>query len=254
LIFHLATIQGMDTVEGEQSAEPQVERWGFESHFQEYALLLAKKGKDGLESIDNFPQRIELNDEWHRTLEKIRLETEDGLERGTLTGFPGDMRKLTISDKLVVGKKASIKFLDSLENAKQKHGIDKVVGTIHSHPGHWDSPEKRYIEPGRSFSEYRGFTTKDFHTYLKPSYQSLFIDGVVDSQVNYFVFLTKDTKFIPKDSKLYRREIFEDYWLYQQTKSLRTFSLWDVDMAIAKEYKLALYRGNSGEDLIRYFP
>jgi hypothetical protein len=34
----------------------------------------------------------------------------------------------------------------------------------------------------------------------------------------------------------------------------KTFSLWDVNLGIAQEYNIALYKGKTGEDLIRQYP
>ena len=49
-------------------AENITERWGYETHFREYALLLGRKGLEGLESINNFPDRIGLDEVWHKPL------------------------------------------------------------------------------------------------------------------------------------------------------------------------------------------
>lgn len=99
----------MERIEGGPSAESRFNRWGFESHLQEYALLVARKGKDGLESIGNFPERIDISDEWHETLNRMRaLSLSDGLERAAAIGFKHDMRKLHLSTDFIVGAKHTV--------------------------------------------------------------------------------------------------------------------------------------------------
>jgi hypothetical protein len=91
--------------EGGELSSEQPQTWGYETHFREYILLLGQKGKDALESIDQFPRQIELDARWHKILDHLRAETKsDGNERFTLIGFRPDSRDSYIPDTPAVGE------------------------------------------------------------------------------------------------------------------------------------------------------
>lgn len=256
-------------IEGGQVPERFVNRWGFESHLQEYALLVARKGKNGLESIENFPNRIELSDEWHHTLNKMRTETaKDMRERVTPIGFQHEMRKLHIPPDFIVGAKTTVSdemFWDGFDKVKKEKGIVGLVGHIHSHPRDWDNFLKLFVKTwGRIVTEYKGFSPGDLHGIVENASKLPWFYGVVDKDENYFAFVTRESETIHPSSKIQDSATFQEYWFYHNTRTPlfknssitipKAFTLWDVDMAIAKQYRLALYRGKPGEDLVREFP
>lgn len=251
--------------EGETQPEISIERWDYESQFKEYLIRVAREGKTKLEPIGNFPKRIELNDKWHNTLNKMRVQTRDGHERWTPIGFNRDMSSIVIPTDFLSGEEDNIPVtVDEDEIIKYRElCLVNLAGDIHSHTERLKgSYFRRFVTSGRFLREYRGFSPRDLKGVLELSSSAspLHIFGVVDAKANFFALLTKDTKTIPHDSHLQDNSEFSFYWFNRYAPAVVerfppvTSTLWDINIGIAQEYKLSLYRGSVGEDLVRGFP
>jgi hypothetical protein len=268
--------------EGESQASPEgkIDTWEFESHFREYMILLARKGKDGLESIENFPKIIQLNNVWHETLDKMRDETRDGYERWTPIGFREDMRNLILPSVFAIGKqrsdisksvraKVTYEVINKeFQRAKKRTGIVGLVGDIHSHPRHLNARNlheritRELFGSTRLTSRGGGFSAGDLYNMVTQD-QFPLVMAVVDGKENFFGFKTRESKNIPVQSILFNKETFEKYW-YEKfgiklsgevgirvSVGYRTVNL---NKAIAHEHNLVLYKGHSKADLKRIFP
>jgi hypothetical protein len=245
----------------------QSERWNSEA-FHSYMLKVAKYGKEGLEQIDNFPKRIELNGMWHDVLNKMRAETKDGYERWTPIGYKEDMSNLSIPTEFFVGERNEIPEFkeDQIEEFTQKYselGLVHFAGDFHSHPRRSvKSYLRSFIISGRFLTEYSGFSPRDLKRIieLSPSTFPFHMFGLVDEKANCFAFITKQIETISADSPLQDDSEFSYYWFNRYAPSVIehfppvTSTLWDINIGIAEKYKLALYRGEVQEDLVRSFP
>ena len=255
-------------MEGETSLPPEIasERWDYSNKFAEYLIRVALEGREALESTNNFPTRIELNTQWHSALDKMREETKDGMERWTPIGIQNDMNSIVIPTDFFKGEEKTIPFASILEKDEIrmliKLGITNLAGDIHSHPEHFQSFVQRFLFSGRLITEYRGFSPMDLKGVIQLSITptNLHVFGVVDQLSNYFTFIAKDTDAISHDSPLQTDKEFSYYWFKKYAPSVVEklppvfTTLWDINIAIAKQYNLVLYRGKPGEDLVKYCP
>lgn len=255
--------------EGELSDSPErvVERWDYKNHLEPYLIRISEEGSNGLEPISRFPKQIELSSEWHEVQDQMRRETEDSYERWTPIGFRRETRDIFVPKTLLRGTKRSVppeSFHEGIVDDTAKLGITHLIGDIHSHPGWGKNYLDRFFRTGRIITEYKGFSPTDMFRTVNSKAVKFLVFGLVDSGANYYSFLTKETEPIPLDSKLAKSIEFQYYWFYEHTlarfhKNIpipypKSFSLWDVNLAIAKEYNISLYRGKPGEDLIRHYP
>ncbi|MBE0649914.1 MAG: hypothetical protein IH595_03635 [Bacteroidales bacterium] len=229
----------------------QPQRWDYETRFREYALLLGRKGKDGLESINKYPEKIELNSVWHQALDRMRGETKgDGHERYGLISYDENAREFCFPEISTKGEPDSVPvqvISDEVERAKDELKITSVVGEIHTHP----------IE--------RPFSDNDLLRLLddlgKPS---LLMSGLTTDKLNIFAFRTRETIPINKFSNVTKEYLrfFETYWRKRAGFKLSKDSseivgeslfsnMWKMNFGIAEKHHLALYKGKPKEDLVR---
>src|SRR5688572_16742482 len=91
------------------SAENRISVWEYESYFREYAFLIGRKGKDALETIENYPVRIELDASWHRVLDSMRSEIAgDRNERFAVVGYRETSRDFYFPEKSGIGEPYTI--------------------------------------------------------------------------------------------------------------------------------------------------
>jgi hypothetical protein len=257
--------------EGEPTTSPEYskERWDYDGKFKEYLLNVAQEGKGALESINNYPERIGLNDTWHKILGKMRSETRDGLERWTTIGVHKDIKSIVIPTNIQVGRRNDIPVLqesdlDKLSKEYSRLEVRRLLGDIHSHPDQFvkENTLTRFLLSGRIISEYRGFSPTDLKgiIQLSKSASPLIIFGLVENEDNFFAFLTKDSETIPSDSPLLKNKEFSYHWFRKYAPGIgedflpKKSTLWEINIGIAKHYNLAIYRGKVDQDLVRGYP
>src|SRR5579872_4280181 len=109
--------------------------WTYD-HFKEYLLALGR-GKQFLLPIDQYPDIIELSNDWHEALEaNRRLTTQSGKEHYLTIGFKEVTRSLHLPIKPYSGTEGMVS--SEVKTESQSHassaGIDQIIGDVHSHP------------------------------------------------------------------------------------------------------------------------
>lgn len=246
---------------GEEKAK-SVERWEYGARFKHYLYRIGQLGNEGVEPINNFPARIELNESWHSTLNRMWQESKDGFERHIPVGYRQERENPHFPQEFILGTRSYADFLTT-KAAKEKYGIEYHFGNIHSHPADWLS--RILLKPfeNTKLMEGEGFSLEDvFHMV---NGRGLPMEVLVERKYNIFAFRTQETKDMPADSPLLSEKNFTRYW-YRKNGLWPVFdsrllvsyrlqtSVWKINIMLADAYKLALYRGKRGEDLIREFP
>lgn len=111
--------------------------WSYDRHLRPYFLLLGRLGREGLESRQNFPRRIQLSKGIHKLLEDMRSDQRDGNERFALMGYRDDSPDIILPSSLVVGEKDHIRgksIREERDRFKKEEQISSLVGDLHSHP------------------------------------------------------------------------------------------------------------------------
>lgn len=235
-----------------------------DSYFTEYLTALTR-GKQFLEPTHHFPDTIELNDEWHRSLEQIRRATEVGLEHWALIGFKEDRRDLYLPEFPFEGEPGTVptEVLISVHRwASEKHNVANILGDIHSHPYAKQDHFNR-INPA-TYERFQGsFSAGDLYGVVCPLV-FLPLRVLVDGNENLFVFQTKETQ----DTIFTDMEQFSRYW-YEKCgiKYLGTdkngqhiqvtkpdASIWKVNLVIAKRHNLVIYKGTHDKNIYRVTP
>jgi hypothetical protein len=235
-------------------AENKIKVWEYESYFREYAFLMGSKGKDALETLENYPARIELGRSWHRALDSMRSETaSDRNERFAIVGYIETSRDFYFPEQSEIGEPYAIRVglvNHMLVEAREQHGVDSIIGDLHTH---------HYVGP---------LTFGDFYSFLDRSwFHQPYIRGLVNPQENIFAFQTRETYAvsdfgIPGYSS---SEGFKNYWRkkagfmpsdkpHHIRRAVPTADMWSANIAIARAHRLALYRGKPEQDLIRAYP
>jgi hypothetical protein len=231
-----------------------LQRWEYGTHFREYVLLLGRKGEKALESIEQYPARIELDMVWHNVLNNMRSETQqDKHERFSVVGFTDTSREFYFPIISIKGEPYSIApslVSNTIHAAKEQHGVTSILGDLHTH---------NYVGP---------LTFVDFHGMLDKSRSHVpMIRGLINPSENIFAFKTRETYMVNDFGipKYGTTEGFKDYWMnkagFQASekpnhikRNQPTADMWATNIAIAQAHYLALYRGEPGQDLIRSFP
>lgn len=243
-------------------------RWGYESHFREYLLLMARKGETALESIEKFPERIELSRDWHETFGKMSKQTEDGHERLALVGFKEDMRTLIMPTVYGFGENSNITngyranvpasvIREDIRKAQRKAHIIGLVGDIHTHPqeifgvgGHIG----KFVAKLENMIGDVGFSAGDLFGLIHKDAGQILFRAVVTGKDIYFAFRTKQTRKIDYPMSM---EDFEKYWEKQLVdfKNMESYlNNLDINLGIARRHNLVLYKGKIGKDLKRIYP
>ncbi|MCL4552432.1 MAG: hypothetical protein M1305_02595 [Candidatus Marsarchaeota archaeon] len=257
-----------------QGAEYKPQRWDYEKHFREYLLLLARKGKHGLESLRSFPGKIELSPTWHETLNAMREATADGVERWALVGFREDMRTLVLPTVFPRGERGSILqgvkanipedvMRREIQRAREKAQVKGIVGDIHSHPRYLhERLAKRLFGSTRIVGGGGGFSAGDLYSMIIPE-GYLPMMAVVEPDEYFFAFRTRDSRDIPTSPEVSSQQAFEKYWYEKSSVRLVAgfrvvvspkYSTVELNYGIARRHNLVLYRGKPDEDLERIYP
>lgn len=239
------------------------------NHFKEYLLSLTE-GQEFL-PIDRHPNSIELSEGWHQTLDQMRKDSQDGIERWALVGFKDDKKSLYLPAIAAQGLPdhvpASV-MSNEVHKAKNTAGIMGLVGDIHTHPRELkESIWGKFINGSKK--DIARFSAGDLYTLLVPSRWGSFI-SIVDGDENLFAFRTRTTNDIGINSAFFNQESFERYWYQengfvykgnvQQFGAQRVIpvspnaNVWKVNTDIAERHNLVLYRGKIGENLEKVFP
>lgn len=269
----------METREEATPRQKEVKKWAYEDYFREYLLLLASRGSKGLESINRFPERIELGKIWHKILDKMRQDSQDGIERLALIGFKGDKRRVFLPTMPVTGTSHTVPcdvISKTIATAKDKFAMQDFIGDIHSHPGDLFSRIFGYRVAqflANLEGEQPGFSVDDLYRIVASSNASGFpgffpVMGVVDANTNLFAFKTRETSHPGIPRNLFDKESFKKYWYEKygfsysvdveggrSAKPLTSrASHQAVIMGIAQRHQIALYKGKPGKDLVRTYP
>lgn len=233
-------------------------------YFREYLLALTR-GKDFLLPINQYPNKIQLSNQWHETLDRMRRDTLDGKEKWSLIGFKDDRRSLWLPTAPVTGEASFVGWehmSKQIDRAKEKEGITELLGDIHTHPSWY---EKKIWGPFKKRnSNVARFSAADLYTILLPSRYRPII-GVVEGNDNLFAFRTRSTRTIAPWQYPNNQDEFERYWYtrggFVYKGSVREYgadravpisadaSGWKVNTLIADHHDLVFYRGQSGKDL-----
>lgn len=271
----------MESIEEVAIPKTKIERWGYQDYFRGYLLLLSSKGSEALESINGFPNRIELNQRWHQVLNDLREESQNELERLVLIGYKEDRRRVFLPTFSVEGiRKYSYSEIPfeilsrEIKRAKNQFGMEDLIGYIHSHP----KTLPRFKGLGARIAEFTdkdqpSFSAGDLYWLVAGSPHQRFpkfcpMIGLVDGLNNIFAFKSRETFPLEDFSRFMDQTDFEKYWYekfgYKYEGSLNegrcitpispVANLWKVNLGIAEKYRLALYKGKPGKDLARAYP
>lgn len=239
-----------DTLEKRSTARV----WTY-GHFKEYMLALGR-GKQFLLPIDQYPDIIELSNNWHESLEaNRRLTTISGKEHYLTIGFKEVARSLHLPTKPYAGTEGMVPsdvIKESQSHARQA-GIDQIIGDVHSHP----------------HQEHLHFSIGDLYGIVVSGSEE-FIKGILGKDENLFVFKARESTTTGLDHIVLNQDGFSKLW-YEQNgyKYLGKDpvkgematpikpdapSVWHLNLKIAKRHNLVLYSGDAKGDLVKVFP
>lgn len=239
-----------------------VNRWTYDQ-FREYLLALTRGPEFLLPSVE-YPDEIQLSEDWQEILGRMGEETKDGFERWALVGFKADKRALYLSEISAKGTKIHVPsevMEETLDRAKSQLHIVNLVGDVHTHPHH------PFSLPGSI-----DFSAGDLYTLLaatqygqrEKSMIMVLEDGSIAA-----AFRARDTDISSIKMNIFSEESFEKYWYekngfrYKGLEEFRSdpFAMIDprasngkVNLDIAARHKLVLYKGKINQPLIRQFP
>jgi len=236
--------------------EPKFERWSWEKHFRNYLLMLAKKGDKGLESLKNYPSKVDLGPDINEVLDRCRKETETGDERYGLSGADADGFQLFVSQKFWKGneewfngglrKMVPGEVVYAARVGASEKGLEVILGDIHSHP--WSMFEGMMMELG----------IRDLHYFSAPDILGLLklkdvFRMLVTGNQNLLIMKSVETAATVKDLEMSGEE-FENYWFDKVTGVSQNNWGATVNKKICEAHRLVLYKGKRGKELHRIFP
>lgn len=243
-------------------------KWDYD-YLREYLLALTR-GREFLLPAQQYPKGIELAFLWQFSFEMMRfLSANDGNERWKLIGFKDDRRALYLPLLPVEGLSHYVpsETIDkAIRRAQRQFYISYLLGTIHSHPKTKEELSLQHFQADEKRSNY--FSVSDLHHIVIPG-RFWPITVVVSGCDNLVAFKTRDTIDIPQDSPFLDGNNFCRFWYekfgYEFTgdvergqetiRQVRTgATIWDINLGIAKEYGLVLYRSFRVSPLERVYP
>jgi len=187
------------------------------------------KGKEYLLPLNDFPEEIDLDLEWHKILNLMRDKTgKDQIERVALVPFNLTHRAIYLPTERIAAipwqweRNAPVAqaAIDIQKASARQKGAEGFVGVLHSHPPHDIGVLNFKLKTGR-------LSAGDLYLALRG---------------NSFAFRTRES-ISPRDS----HDTFYDLWE-------RDPQPWNLDRVIAEKYKLALYKGNKNGVLKQISP
>lgn len=249
-----------------------IDKWDYSTYFREYLLLLASKKDLGLESKNNFPEKIQLSYGWHKMLNKVRDKTDDGNEYWGFVGFKEDKRNLWFPNLPAKGYDSYVPGeLIKLETnkARDKFGIVDLLGDAHSHPTDFFTKVKQHLPNRNSYGLKAAFSAGDLFIVVNTEHFRPFI-AVVEGDCNLFAFRTRETKGLGVSSHIFNQDSFEKYWYekngYKYLGGVKMFGAnratpvtdsanpYGVNIDIAERHSLVIYQGMKGKDIKRVYP
>jgi hypothetical protein len=218
-------------------------KWDY-STFKEY-LFSQTRGKEFILPLAEFPDEIEISQDWHNTLNTMRDgSNQDKVERVAIPGYNTQKRALYLPNEHVTVKSfgeferggvqsVHPKLIEmQLIFAKANH-IEGSVGILHSHPPHASIL-------GKPISLGPRLSAGDLYIVLGGHYGSLM--GVAAGSINSFAFRTRES-ILPRDTQ----DTFYDLWE-------REPQIPNLDQVLAEKLKIALYKGDKDGSLKRVYP
>lgn len=268
-------LQGSSPRLAPETARP-IPGWDYET-YREY-LLAMSKGREYLLSIEEYPSRMDLNEIWHETFNKIRPQS---YESWALVGFEQGQRRLILPEVAEKGLDHSVPhevMVAGLEKARAKAGVTDLVGDVHSHPRDyrdvsWHIPSQVTCEGNGAFSlgDLYGFLCD--LTQQRPSDPKRSIMFVVEGNENIAAFATRRSLEIVRNNfsgpyEKFAKQWYERYGWNFKGKRLQSQGggelaeparadapkIWQINKGVAYHYQIALYRGFKDKPLLREHP
>jgi hypothetical protein len=265
--------RGVDVGVIPKSPKPP-DRWGYESHFKEYLLLLATKGSIALEKTRQFPEKIELGITWHETLNNMRESTaSDGIEKWAFAGVKTERRGVFLPTVPIKGTSdyvPSETMIKMMNWARNKPGIVDFLGDIHSHPNDFaESLSQRVLAlVTDKHNLVEMFSAGDFYSLI--TWPSMWFTTVVAREYNIFAFKAKESTGLGVSQDGFTQDNFEKHWYekfgYRYLGSAKEFGAFraipvslnanqkKMNIEIARRHGLLIYQGKANKDLIKIFP
>jgi hypothetical protein len=256
----------MEITEEPTKGKDLTEIWNYET-FRQY-LVGITRGPDFSPKKEEFPKEIELNGDWHKTLNDIRRSTnKDGLEKWAGIGYKTNgvnQKAIYLPNFLAIGlydQVSSEIIAKERARMKQQAGIEGLIGDIHSHPR---GLLGRLTQKIRALDD-ASFSVGDLYCLLD-KFNGLLLMGLVEGSENLFVFRSRQSALELVDSNLMSQGSFEENWyesngwVYRGTSSRRiplfpisptATNLADIADKIVTKHQLVLYRGHEGRNLVK---
>lgn len=217
-------------------------KWDYNT-FRDY-LLSQARGNEFFLRYDEYPEEIELNKDWHEVLNSLRDgATDDGIERVALVGFNQTTRSIYLPNKQLAklswgkfehdGHQVVNPILEVIQKGRFfSKGIEGSIGVLHSHP-----PVLKIGKIVINFGQRGRLSAGDLFIPLSTTNGQMI--GVADGSINSLAFRTRES-ILTRES----HSKFYDLWEGDPQPK-------ELDILIAKKYKLALYRGKVNGSLKR---
>lgn len=249
-------------------------------------ILLNSNRRGSALSLSDFPQFIQLDHQFHGLLNGLRIATSmDGVERWALLGVKNESspsmegygirgresKKATLmASDFIKGRRDHVPYEIIEKEIKEAERADiKFLLDIHSHPSDYLPLLLRFIRPfySRVVANWAQFSPADLHRLVTP-YDALPAMVLVASKSNLLAMRTRDTIDIPGFGSYITQDQFSDNWngkfglginpiyfFLNLVDSLEhIFTPQALNISIAKEHKLVLYKGDVNEELMRIYP
>lgn len=200
--------------------------------------------------LARFPKRIDLPADWHGVLGEMRsLTTQENREFWSRIGVSVSRDRVIVQRPFLQGEgdKIDSKMINDDVPRAQKQGIVFFVGEIHSHPS---------VLKGCNFifaPLYReSFSIGDLYDLaLWPNFPG-HVNILVAPHTNLIAFRSRETKLLSTSETYAQFE--KKFQRFHFDPELEMENTWASILLIAKEYHLALYRGEVNRALQRVLP
>lgn len=230
----------VNTHEFTPTKDRPIKEWAY-TDFRQH-LLAIDSSRERLFSLWESPQTLDLNSSWREAMSKMQKETfGDSLERWSFIGVDAEKGRVVLRKLSAVGEKTHVPgnlIREEEGKLEIKFGL-LPVGDIHSHPFDLNVQQA----PDNS-----GFSAEDLLRLVSPSHYFLIL--VVDNGIVSLAFRTKETRDLKASSQKDPQDVFASEWY----KLLGKKSHKEINVEIARNHGLALYRGKLNEKLKRVYP
>jgi len=248
--------------------------WQYSDRLKWYLLSLGN-GDISLEDVGGYPVSMRFPKYWNDTLnEMVENTRKDKHEWFCVVGVDRLNQRVLIPRRVAQGglKMISHNLHKEQVDLAKEAGADMIIGSFHTHPSRHEYRGliKRFFLANSLLSAH------DFYALLVHD-EEVFSGAVQTNKQDALIFKSRQTK-VEKDMTYlppgYRdQNSFADYWYRtlgykynpeEQTtervdkKSVSTDewndAMWEVNLAISRKHHLAIYRGNVGFGLGRFYP